>query len=100
MKYIIDIDGTICHTEGNDYINSKPYLDRIEAANKLYDEGHEIHYWTARGSASGLDWEKFTVMQLKSWGCKYHTIKTGKPSYDIWVDDKATHSSDFFRCVF
>ena len=26
-----------------------PY-DLIERLNKLYDEGNEIHYWTARGA--------------------------------------------------
>lgn len=30
MKYTVDIDNTICETQGNDYPNSKPLLDRIE----------------------------------------------------------------------
>lgn len=96
MKYIIDIDNTICRSEASDYRNSKPYGDRIEKVNNLYDQGHEIHYWTARGGNSGIDWTEFTINQLKEWGCKFHSVKTGKPVYDVWVDDKATHSSDFF----
>lgn len=97
MKYIVDVDNTICYTFENDYRNSKPNLERINVINRLYDEGNEIHYWTARGSNSGIDWYEFTLEQLKGWGCKFHSFKTGKPSYDVWVDDKAIHSSDFFR---
>ena len=56
--------------------------------NKLYDEGHEIVYWTARGSATGIDWYDFTKNQLLKWGVKYHKFITGKPEYDIFIDDK------------
>ena len=52
MKYVFDIDGTICKEEG-DVISRKPYIERINKINKLYDEGHEIVYMTARGLKSG-----------------------------------------------
>jgi hypothetical protein len=97
MKYIVDIDNTICETENSDYTNSKPLLDHIEKINQLYDSGHEIHYWTARGSNSGIDWLYFTTAQLDSWGCKYHSVKTGKPAYDIWIDDKAINANTYFK---
>ena len=54
MKYVVDIDGTICdkpadmHHDG-DYSISVPIPGRIEKINKLYDEGHKIVYLTARG---------------------------------------------------
>jgi hypothetical protein len=32
---------------------------------------------------------QFTLKQLKNWGVKYNKIIFGKPSYDIFVDDKA-----------
>ena len=32
---------------------------------------------------------KFTSNQLKSWGLKYDSLQMGKPSYDIFVDDKS-----------
>ena len=32
---------------------------------------------------------QFTIKQLKKWGVKYNEIIFGKPSYDIFVDDKA-----------
>lgn len=99
MIYYVDIDNTICLTIFGDYANSKPYLDRIEHVNQLYSDGHEIHYWTARGNNSGKDLQEFTVKQLESWGCKYTSIKTGKPSYDLLIDDKAMSSLRYFRGV-
>ena len=65
--YMIDIDGTICSITKSDYPNSKPQWDVIEKCNALYEAGHEIHYWTARGAVSGKNWDDFTVNQLESW---------------------------------
>lgn len=95
--YIVDIDNTICKTEGNDYNNSVPMFDRIRKINDLFDQGNKIIYWTARGTSSGIDWTEKTHSQLIAWGCKYHQINLGKPSYDIWIDDKAFNSEDFFK---
>lgn len=96
MKFIVDIDGTICTITNGDYSSAKPFLHRIHQLNKLYDDGHEIHYWTARGSGSGLNWKELTTNQLERWGCKYHSLKLGKPSYDVWIDDKSEHPASFF----
>ena len=30
-----------------------------------------------------------TFRQLKSWGLNFHKLKFGKPSFDIYVDDKS-----------
>ena len=88
MKYVIDIDGTICKEEG-DVIGREPYKNRILQINKLYDEGHEITYWTARGSVTGIDWGLETEIQLEDWGCKYHKLSVGeKPAYDLLICDK------------
>ena len=46
---------------------------------------------------SGKDWYLFTVAQLNEWGCKFTSIKLGKPVYDKWVDDKAINEKDFFN---
>lgn len=94
---MIDIDGTICKSYSSDYQNSTPLYDRIEKINKLYEEGHTIIYWTARGNTTGIDWSDFTKKQLQAWGCKYHSMSTGKPSYDVWIDDKAVSDKEFFR---
>ena len=54
MRYIIDIDGTICHERympdgiKKDYENHVPIPERIAKVNALYDAGHTIKYMTAR----------------------------------------------------
>lgn len=100
MIAIVDIDQTICQTPQvglcHDYENSRPIPHRIEVINKLYDQGYTIIYWTARGSGSGIDWTDLTKQQLHKWGCKFHEVRLGKPSYDIWIDDKAMNDKQFF----
>lgn len=99
--YLIDIDQTICHTPERDgvrdYNSATPILCRISKINQLYDSGNTIKYWTSRGASTGLDWDVFTYNQLKSWGCKFHSCECGKPSYDVWIDDKAINDKDFFN---
>tara|TARA_B100001094_G_C17984379_1_gene696867 strand:- start:560 stop:853 length:294 start_codon:yes stop_codon:yes gene_type:complete len=97
MIYYVDIDHTIFNTQGMDYENSEPIIDRIEKINKLYDEGHTIVYWTARGSGSGKDWSEVTKKQFKRYGVKHHTLKFGKPVYDLFIDDKNINSEAYFK---
>jgi hypothetical protein len=99
MIYIVDIDDTICVSSlgkdgKRDYTQAVPLYERIDKINKLYDEGHEIHYWTARGMATNRNFTKLTKQQLIQWGCKFHSVKMRKPKYDKWIDDKAINSED------
>ncbi len=100
MIYYVDIDGTICYTPRVDgenlYHQSVPIRTRIHKINQLYDSGHTIVYWTARGASTGIDHSEITEAQLNDWGAKYHELKMGKPNYDVWVDDKALDLFDFF----
>lgn len=96
QTYLIDIDNTICHTNDSDYLNSIPFYSRIEKINNLFNDGHKVIYWTSRGSNSGLDWKELTINQLDTWGCLRHEILFNKPSYDIFIDDKAINSYSFF----
>ena len=94
----IDVDNTVCTTpkidNAYDYNKSTPILENIEKANKLYEKGHEIVYWTARGSATGLDWKDLTKTQLAEWGCKFTRIETlKKPAFDLLIDDKCINTS-------
>tara|TARA_A100001201_G_scaffold124480_1_gene108545 strand:- start:348 stop:941 length:594 start_codon:yes stop_codon:yes gene_type:complete len=94
MTYCFDIDGTICETtDGGTYESTKPYPSAISAINKLYDDGHTIFLYTARGSVSGKDWSELTKNQIDSWGLKYHELKMGKPFYDLMVDDRAINAN-------
>lgn len=90
MNYYVDIDETICITPADrDYAKARPIMKNIAKINKLYDDGHTITYWTARGTGSGIDWSEITTAQFKEWGVKFHDLKFGKPLYDLLIDDKA-----------
>ena len=90
MKIFVDIDETICFYEGErNYPEAIPNMENIAKINKLYDEGHEITYWTARGAVTGLDWKKTTREQLDKWGCKFNWLSVGdKPAYDLLICDR------------
>ena len=105
LKYVFDIDGTICHTVDGDYEKSTPIIDRIQQINKLYQDGHTIIFQTARGMGRSDDnileaYEMFfemTADQLEEWGVKYHRLFLGKPSADLYIDDKGMKDSDYFQ---
>lgn len=103
MKSIyIDIDETICTTPPNtflihnkqsrDYSKATPLPKRIAMVNKLYDDGHKITMWTARGTGTGIDWREVTEKQLAEWGVKHHELRMGKPAFDLFIDDKVLNS--------
>jgi len=93
-KYFVDIDGVICKTEGNDYENAIPIIGNIDKVNRLFDSGNIVIYWTARGSSSKKDWYFFTLSQLSKWGCRFNSLMSGKPSYDVIIDDKTVNIDD------
>lgn len=105
MKYVVDIDGTVCSVTDGKYEEALPNQDRIAKINKLYDEGNQIIYLTARGmgrSGDNADLAKrmfyeLTKHQLDRWGCKYHKLVLGKPSGDYYIDDKGMNANEFFR---
>ncbi len=92
-----DIDGVICKTYKNDYKNAKPIIKSINIINKLYNNNFYIKLFTARFMGRNRDncikakKQGFilTKKQLKNWGVKYHKLLMCKPSYDIFIDDKA-----------
>ena len=99
MKKILcfDLDGVICTTTKGQYNKSKPKKENIKFINEMYDEGHVVKVFTARYMTrcngniklvkkNGYDQAK---KQLKRWKLKYHKLIMGKPSYDLFVDDKA-----------
>lgn len=91
MHFYVDIDNTLCVTNGAEYEAAQPIPDRISKVNQLYDAGHTITIYTARGSRSCLKkyLEKLTAIQLKEWGVKYHYLDLGnKPVYDYLIDDR------------
>ncbi|MDB3920192.1 phosphoheptose isomerase [Candidatus Pelagibacter sp.] len=95
--FCFDLDNVICTTNKSEYQNSKPNKKAINVINKLYKEGYCIKIFTARYMGRNNDniikarkqGKKLTKMQLKKWKVKFTKLIMGKPSYDIFVDDKA-----------
>jgi len=92
-----DIDQVICSTKKNYYSKSKPKMKTIKLINNLYDNGYIIKIFTARYMGTFKEdisfiekkFYKKTFNQLIKWGIKFHKLYMGKPSFDIFVDDKA-----------
>jgi FMN phosphatase YigB (HAD superfamily) len=91
-----DLDNTLCKTEKNYYRKSKPIRKKILLVNNLYDRGFIIKIFTARFMGRSKEntilakkkGYKFTKKQLDKWNLKYHYLIFGKPSYDLFIDDK------------
>ncbi|UYM28694.1 capsule biosynthesis protein [Serratia phage vB_SspM_LC53] len=102
MKLTIDIDDTITFWNNDrDYVNFKPDTVMVSMINKLYDEGHEITLYTARGMKSvgpgriASEIVPSLIENLKRIGLKYHNLLTHKPVYDWIIDDKAMRPDEF-----
>ena len=102
----VDVDGTICdnpelpnfNDQSMDYTKATPKPDRIRHINELYDKGHHITYWTARGCKSGIDFTELTKDQLDKWGAKYSDLQVGnKPHFDMYICDKSFNSETWFH---
>ena len=91
----LDIDGILCETKKNDYKKSKPKKKVISFINQLNKE-YRIIIFTARFMGRNNDTKykakksgyQITKNQLKKWGLKFEKLYFGKPSYDIFIDDK------------
>lgn len=105
LTYVFDIDGTICTLSNGDYEEAKPLQVRIDEVNRLYDKGHTIYFHTARGMGRSDNspmyahrrFYKLTKKQLEDWGVKHHGLFMGKPSGDIYIDDKGEKDENFFN---
>ncbi len=86
---LIDIDGTVSEDIPNEesYRFSKAFVldNSIISVNKLYDNGNNITFFTARREKDREVTEKW----LKSNGFKYHQLLMNKPrggNY-VWIDN-------------
>lgn len=103
MIYCFDLDNTICHTDGNNYKTSIPDKGMIDRVNSLYNIGHTIIIYTARGMTTYKgnihdvynNLFNLTKDQIDNWGIKYHQLNMAKPSYDVFIDDKNLSIQEF-----
>lgn len=104
MNYVFDIDGTICSLTDGDYEDAVPFVERINIINLLFEQGHSITFYTARGMgrfkndaiSARNEFFDLTKRQLSEWGVKYHHLFMGKPAGDIYIDDKGCNDSMWF----
>lgn len=100
MKKLIicfDIDNVICKTVNSHYKKSIPIKKNIKTINLLKKKGHYIKLFTARFMGRNKERKlyakkqayKITILQLKRWKVDYDEIIFGKPSYDLFIDDKS-----------
>jgi len=96
MIVYCDLDETLCSLPvgSRRYGEATPIRENIQKVNKLYDAGHTIVIWTARGRTTGIEWRAVTEYQLKKWGVKYHSLSFDKPVFDMLIDDKAGNIND------
>ena len=96
----VDIDNTICRTNGCNYSLSTPIKENIAKINKLYDSGNEIIYWSSRGVGSGKNLHELTIQQFVKWGVKYHKLELNKPVFDYLIDDRTMLIEDVEKNLF
>jgi len=88
--YVLDLDGTLCDTDGMAYMDARPKPDAIARVNALFDAGHRVVIDSSRGYGSGVDWTEKTAEQLARWGVRYHKLRCGaKLPADRYIDAKA-----------
>jgi CMP-N-acetylneuraminic acid synthetase len=99
-RLCIDIDGVIATlVAGNQYNLAQPRSNVIQVINWLYVQGCQIILFTARGSATGIDWQEVTRRQMLDWGVKYHELLFGKPHADYYIDDKMMPLEQFYKLI-
>lgn len=103
-RIVVDIDDTISFTTNRDWENATPNIELINKLNKLYDEGWEINFVTARGSLSCNSREEAELKfgpGIKLWflkhNVKYHSLSFDKKLAAYYVDDKGITPEDFIN---
>ena len=97
LIFCFDIDNTLCVGQGGNYKKSIPIKKNIRLVNHLIKNGHYVKLFTSRymgrnkenKSLSKKQGYYLTKRQLKKWGVNYNKLIFGKPSYDVFIDDKS-----------
>tara|TARA_B110000977_G_scaffold201145_1_gene294375 strand:+ start:4066 stop:4416 length:351 start_codon:yes stop_codon:yes gene_type:complete len=92
-----DLDNVIVKTIKNDYKNSKPIKKNIKFINTLYEKNFYIKIFTSRYMGRNKQnckkvMKKFKITEKflkENCNLKFNELIMCKPSYDIFVDDKA-----------
>lgn len=95
MRICFDLDNTLC--TGAPYEEAQPYSWASELLHSLKRKGHTIIIHTARkmstcnGSIGRVNKSigLLTFRQLEEWNFPFDELYLGKPSADVYIDDKA-----------
>ena len=98
MRICFDLDNTLC--AGKPYDVARPLPGAATLLKKLKAQGHTIIIFTARGMGSSFGNSgkaiaqigQLTFAQLEEWGFPYDEVYFGKPSADLYVDDKSLNA--------
>lgn len=87
MRIAFDLDGTVVRngTVENKFLDAEVDQLMLELVNSLYDDGHEIYFFTARDQYYQAETEEW----LREKGFKFHYCIFSKPFYHIFIDDRA-----------
>lgn len=97
---LIDIDGTICEDIKNEdshlYSSARPIDGALERCNTWYEDGAQIHFFTARESKD----REVTERWLEYEGFKYHSLIMDKPRIKdgeeyLWIDNRKVRAVTF-----
>ena len=91
------IDGYNAQQDDTNYHKAKPKKKVIKLINNLFENGYGNKIFTARYMGRNSEntkkvykmGYKKTLNQLKKWNLKFNHLILGKPTYDIFIDDKA-----------
>lgn len=107
-RLIVDLDGTLCHTDDGDYRNSIPDLAMIEQLRVYKSMGFEIVIHTSRnmrtfeGSIGKINARTLPIILgwLHRNEVPYDEIIMGKPwcgTDGFYVDDRALRPAEFLK---
>ena len=100
LIFLIDIDGTICDDIKNEdshlYSTAKALPGAVEKCNQWYEDGAQIHFFTARESKD----REATELWLCREGFLYHSLVMDKPRIKdgqeyVWVDNRKVRAITF-----
>lgn len=103
QRIVLDLDGTLCHSDDGLYIDPPPRMDVIARVNEHRDRGCDVTIHTARGmitfegdsAAAELCYRDATERWLRRYGVKYDRLIFGKPPGDWYIDDKGMTPNEF-----
>ena len=101
---VIDLDGTLAsQEESSNYYKATPQMSVIHKVNQMWTDGWEIVIYTARGmktcfgdaKTAEATFRQVTEDWLKKNRVMYTKLVFGKPSGDLYVDDKGMRPDEF-----